>query len=184
MTEIFEANNGVRFDEDGYWVGGAFTGNLADIHEARKEFYRDARDKELGLLRSKKHPDYVALFVDPLPVNGSTPKGRGLNIRHEGKTKYYTRWEEGTDVSRSRDTDVYDEVAEELFAANPEPKPWLDAERGEVWDISISERTPTRVMTVNVSGTSYFVSGGFDVYALDYPRITSGKRLKIEGEDD
>ena len=88
-------------------------------HQAQAE-----RDAELGRWRSVEHPDWV---VYP---ETAWPEPDVVRVLHELSGIHLT-YRRGHPV-RNR---VGSMVAREYFAAHPvpEPKPWEQAERGEVW---------------------------------------------------
>ena len=126
------------------------------------------RDEQLGRWRDHKNLDMVCY-----PVAYDLD---AVLVMYEGDmTRYYaTR----TDWERIRPHYV-SETAGRYFAAHPEPKPWDDAEEGDIW-----------VLTRYGAEEPFFVTGGeftsTDLAVatdLDDPRITDGRRIWPEGEN-
>ena len=126
------------------------------------------RDEALGRWRDPENPDMVCY-----PVAYDLD---AVLVMYEGDmTRYYaTR----TDWERIRPHYV-SETAGRYFAAHPEPKPWDDAEEGDIW-----------VLTRYGAEEPFFVTGGeftsTDLAVatdLDDPRITDGLRIWPEGEN-
>ena len=133
-------------------------------HKAQAE-----RDAALGRWRSVERPDWV---VYPGKPDESLPVGYQECVvvdERDGNRLVYgtliTSWYSGEGK----------EVAREFFAAHPvpEPKPWLDAQPGEVW-----------LLTVNGNDSRIVTRIGFEFrdFHGDYIRclsdsITAGRRI-------
>ncbi len=132
MNETFEASNGVKLDEYGEWVCGNIHSTEEEENAARIEFYQHLRDKELGRWRWPENPDYV---VYKAPAGERVPDARHVTVSNESNGEAAWLFEVGSGgvsggVSWARD------AARAYFAAHPEPKPWDEAEDGEVWALT------------------------------------------------
>ena len=165
----YTASNGVGLtitrDRTVRWRPG-IPANL--VSSALREYFQAERDEELGRWRDHKNLDMVCY-----PVAYDLD---AVLVMYEGDmTRYYaTR----TDWERIRPHYV-SETAGRYFAAHPEPKPWDDAEEGDIW-----------VLTRYGAEEPFFVTGGeftsTDLAVatdLDDPRITDGRRIWPEGEN-
>ena len=166
---LYTASNGVGLtitrDRTVRWRPG-IPANL--VSSALREYFQAERDEELGRWRDHKNLDMVCY-----PVAYDLD---AVLVMYEGDmTRYYaTR----TDWERIRPHYV-SETAGRYFAAHPEPKPWDDAEEGDIW-----------VLTRYGAEEPFFVTGGeftsTDLAVatdLDDPRITDGRRIWPEGEN-
>lgn len=121
--KVFTATNGILFTitEDGAlrWERGYDPRRVTD---ALREYFQRERDTQLGRWRDPKNPDLVCY-----PVAYDLD---AVLVMYEGDmTRYYatrSTWKDVTPYCVS-------EAAGRYFAAHPEPKPWEDAEEGDIW---------------------------------------------------
>ena len=158
----FVASNGVELD----WCGGVIStpGDIWEAnHEARKEFYQHLQDKELGLTREG------SIVVRPLSDDEVLVLDEAV-----GKAETWHR----NQISVFPGVFGHDE-AKRYFAAHSEPKPWHDAEPGEIWVLEFGgdkcayTRTPTLFTKWNLPS----------LLPTD-PGIKSGYRIWPEGDSD
>ncbi|HLS01115.1 MAG TPA: hypothetical protein VK054_03920 [Beutenbergiaceae bacterium] len=152
MTTTFTASNGVRIKAnpsmpwrymDGYCPG-------TDLDTAMAEYYQHRRDVELGRWRDPENPYMVCYPFGPKVVR-VLDETAGL------------RW----DINR-HDEDGYlpttsdvREAAARYFEQHPEPKPWHNAQDGELWVLTIDGgqegalawRTPAHAQFETATGT-------------------------------
>lgn len=123
MTETFTASNGIEvFRGCQFWFVGKAA--LSDKSmDALREYFRDERDKELGLWRSRKDPNFIVV-PDNLKYEVTV-------IDEQSGMKQWVTRGGGDGAERS-----FVVIAEEYFAEHPEKKPWHDAKPGEVWDLT------------------------------------------------
>jgi len=98
-----------------------------DEYEAIAEYARAEADAELGRWRSPTHPDYVVY-----------PSNDGYIRVFSESACYVAVYTEDAARGAHRAT-VFAEVAVEYFDAHKppgDPKPWLDAEEGEIWALT------------------------------------------------
>jgi len=171
----FTASNGWYVDENRLYTELRGLWGLLDRQEALALAEYGAhkaqaeRDAALGRWRSVERPDWV---VYPGKPDESLPVGYQECVvvdERDGNRLVYgtliTSWYSGEGK----------EVAREFFAAHPvpEPKPWLDAQPGEVW-----------VLTVNGDDSRIVTLIGFefrdfhgDYILLRSDSITAGRRI-------
>jgi len=177
MTEErFTASNGLYVENGQVYLPDGTRAN-ADLSSVRAVVLIEygahkaqaQRDAELGRWRSVEHPDWVVYPGKPdesLPVRYQECV---VVDERDGNRLVYgtliTSWYSGEGK----------EVAREFFTAHPvpEPKPWEQAETGEVW-----------VLTVDGDDTRVVTSVGFEFQDFhgDYIRrlsdsITAGRRI-------
>lgn len=184
MSETFTASNGV-----GVWINGDGTlettpAGSEQVH-ALREFFQAERDKELGRWRWPEKPDYVVhpvsdFVVEVLRETPATALATGPCHQH---------------VSRADAKRFEGEVAKNFymaarayFAAHPEPKPWHDAQPGEIWVARIStgptfDETALHVMDYAVEGVVFMDHDQDERYELTDPAITSARRIWPEPAD-
>lgn len=171
MSE-FVASNGIRVrvekafgDLEMIGAGGPhrsweFVVNSAGV-EALREFFLAERDVELGRWRSKEHPECVVLVNCQKQATVVSEK-TGAMSRPFGRGEFPGTYGE------------FANIAAEFFAAHPEPKPWHDAQPGEVWVLTISGETLAH--EVGADGRFKKV-GGILSTPLRFPAITAGRRI-------
>lgn len=94
---------------------------------ALSEFFSHQRDIELGRWRSKQHPT-VVVYPDPLDADNAF-------VLDEDNAE----WGEVSRMARLAPTagdSAFFAAAREFFAAHPEPKPWHNAQPGELWALT------------------------------------------------
>lgn len=140
MTETFTASNGGTVELRGSGRLAITDHNPEQVSEhvrtisrtsyldptqadAIREFFLHERDKELGRWRWPENPDLVVYQRTPeIAAVLHEPSGQILPVR----AGEYPGEETG-----------FSGAANAYFAAHPEPKPWHDAQVGEVWVVKI-----------------------------------------------
>lgn len=123
--DLFIASNGVEIRYDEYGILSVTTDEETSrqsrvaAHTARQEFYRSLEDTRLGRWRDRENPDLVIYQIldDPNMVtvlNETT----GATSNHPRGTPFQS---------------VHALAARRWFAPHPEPKPWDDAQEGDIW---------------------------------------------------
>lgn len=184
MAEFVASNgNTIRRTGAGLFVGG---GSIKDGSQllpsqvmALREFFLAERDAEMGRWRSKEHPEYVAY-----------PHGDGrARVMHEQIGNSYSfDWEGAHRYYHPNDLEIaFQRVAREYFAAHPEPKPWHDAEPGEVWVLKLNtiDAEYAYVRTDGLKVTNENGDGWRNLtpsvvpshLGLTAPAITAGRRI-------
>ena len=162
----FVASNGMRLrvagDGSVRWEPGT---PPTRVTAALREFFLAERDAELGRWRSKWLPLYV-VYPSKGNEDHEAAFGDGLDCvilrETDGAMKGYVAAEDGWPEGRGGGNE-WRVVAREYIAAHPEPKPWHDAQPGEVWVVK-TDSQPEQAMTVHM--------GDFDSNDLRVP-ITS-----------
>ena len=132
---VFKASNGMEVTLWQECVGWEHTRLPYGATVALREFFRHKEDERLGRWRWPENPDYVVYPPDRVP-NG----GGGVWVLCEsdpGSIRYSAPSDKTTDPSE----EGYDRAARAYFDAHPEPKPWEDAEPGDVWVITLTDRS-------------------------------------------
>ena len=133
--------------------------------EALRAFFQAERDEALDRWRDPDNPDMVCY-----PVVGDLD---AVWVVYEGDGSRYhaTR----TDWERIRPHYV-SETARRYFATHldPEPRPWLEAKPGEIWEIGLLELGPSACLVTK--GDFVEISGRFEV-AIGSSLIESGRRI-------
>lgn len=108
--------------------------------DALREFFRAEEDERLGRWRWPDNPEYVVYARDS--VEGS--RGRGFRVMDEASGDTWSYDETGLRDCRGEAW----EAARAYFDAHPEPKPWHDAEEGDIWvlDLAASGESPWHVV--------------------------------------
>ena len=154
----FTASNGVELDEFGDCTMGYET--YGRVHEARKEFYQNLRDKELGQTREG------SIVVRPLNDDEV--------LVLDETTGEYERWYRDQ-ISFFPGVFGHEE-AKRYFAAHSEPKPWHDAEPGEVWVLKVWGEELAYIRTA-----TQFTNWGTPTQSPTDAEIKSGYRIWPEG---
>lgn len=128
--------------------------------QALREFFLAKRDAELGRWRSKEHPEFVVYRV----ANGT------IRVIDEVTSELVTLTA-GIAIGAS----LIHQVAREFFEAHPEPKPWHDAQPGEVWVIEAAD-WGTRACIVD---DDYFMWSG-EGLSVKSEQIAAGRRIYSE----
>jgi hypothetical protein len=129
------------------------------------------RDAELGRWRSVKHPDYfvIADGSDCAVVYDDTTLHNFLVFRQEAGRR-------AEPEARKNDVPVW--VAREYFAAHPvpEPKPWEQAQPGELWYLEdLSKGGAYLVVTEDAFGNEFI--GQSCRFSTKFIGITTGRRI-------
>ena len=139
-----------------------------DITAALREYFQHKRDQELGRWRDPENPD---VFVYPDPV-WDDMNGRCVKVWDERTRENRFEWEKTTE---------YNTTARRYFEAHPEPKPWQNAEPGEVWVLEFTETPRYTSGEAWVADDEEFWQGAIYVRKCD-PEIVAGRRVWPEGE--
>jgi len=172
-SDRFTASNGwyieggrLHYPAGGYFAPADIAGYVALIEYGR-HLERTERDRELGRERVEGYPDYV-VYPDP---------DAGVVVIHE-LDGYRWRYYDAPGFI-ARDSDY---VASAWFAAQETPKPWLDAEPGEVWVLVVDGLEIAGVVIRHQDGA--FVSTDNCDYSVRDGRITAGRRIWPEAGDE
>jgi hypothetical protein len=145
------------------------------IGEALREFYRHKEDERLGRWRWPEDPEYVVYvredYVQVLRESDGASGLLGSWTREDAK--YVTS-----------DGNLMGRAALAYFDAHPEPKPWHDAQPGEVWVFTTAEGEFPAIVErrQGANGPVLTFDSKTTEYFLDSPGITAGRR--IYPEDD
>lgn len=133
-TPTFTASNGLDFEltADGHLLGEALScyGPVSpEGVKALAELFQHERDQELGRWRDPVNRDLVVYRSPEL----DDEFGRTVQVMDETSGEAITYSE-----NRSPDWENKRErkTADRYFAAHPEPKPWEEAEPGEIWELT------------------------------------------------
>lgn len=140
-----------------------------DEYEAIAEFVRNERDEELGRWRSPTHPDLVVYVVYP---------GNPGYVQVFSESTCYTAVYNEDGARGAERATIFAEVAVEYFDAHKpeEPKPWLDAALGEVWELTSRGGATEAWIVEKKDDKNHFFGSGFYM-PLDNSIITAGKRI-------
>jgi len=142
---------------------------------ALREFFQKERDDELGRWRWPENPDYV-VYIAPECADYDVR----ITCETSGDSMVYTRSE---DYGQNRDhpwESLWARAARAYFDAHPEPKPWHDAEVGEVWLLTVDgDEMPAVVCadTVGTFGGVKFATSLRGWFGRDASAITAGSRV-------
>lgn len=165
---------------EGEWWQVQIVGSAETIHndsiEYLREYFLAERDHDLGRWRDPENPDYV-VYEKKADASVGEP---GVRVVHEV-------------TGRSRDVDRrvienlgsstrFDEVAYNYFAAHPKPKPWHDANPGEVWVLTYGGEETAHVWTDRWAGPGHAFVSDRAIVESDDPDITAGRRIWPESE--
>ena len=168
MTQ-FVASNGFHVHlpdgDDAFGVNGMFMNEKE--RQALREFFQHERDIELGRWRSKEHPSYVVYPQDEenygvLVVDEISGVGDYVSVNM---------------AAGSGEARMHVKVAREFFAAHPEPKPWHNAQPGEVWALTVSGKESAWAFADDVSVWAEASTGRTLAAAPKSPAITAGRRI-------
>ena len=138
MTTKFTASNGVEIEttENGeIFVKGDYGYSQAGPAgtKALREFFQHERDQELGRWRDPVNPDLV---VYRRPEEDDCD-GRAVAVLDASTGVAFTYWEKyGLDGQGVTIYEKGQEAAGRYFAAHPVPRPWDEAEPGEIWELT------------------------------------------------
>lgn len=131
----FTASNGTKvwINRKGVVCAEDFQDSDKVWTQAIREFFLHERDKELGRWRWPEDPNIV---VYPRDV------GRWVEVIHEvyANRGVYSRGDFNSVP------EWVEEAAEAYFLAHPVPKPWHDAQPGEVWLLTVGDADPVAWM--------------------------------------
>ena len=130
--------------------------------EALRAFFQAERDIELGRWRDTENPDMVAYRMP----EEDDEDGRCVRVLDENTGDNHWEWER---IATSGPGLRY-------FATHPEPepRPWLEAKPGEIWEIGLLELGPSACLVTK--GDFVEISGRFEV-AIGSSLIESGRRI-------
>lgn len=171
MTKVFRASNGVVVERAGVkaqelWlsVGGAVSRvQLWECEkEALREFFLHERDQELGRWRWPENPEYVAYDLGV----------RVVRIAHEptGNSWDLDEFSLPNHIVGGRQS--WHRTAQAYFAAHPLPKPWHDAQHGEVWALTVDGKEDA----FKLHGDLFRTGNLHDIVQTDR-HITAGRRI-------
>lgn len=183
---IFKASNGIVVRVDGFKVFTGRDGLIATacmdfqihsaIDEAFSEWYQHRRDEELGRWRDPDRPNEVVYLEEDgcITVLDEVDGGRSW-------------WTRGDALDASHSSYFGFESARAYYAAHPEPepRPWEEAQTGEVWLLTTDG--VDEPWTVLHAGYLLFWSptkAGPRNMGLPDPRITAGRRIWPEAGDE
>lgn len=160
MDYPFEASNGVQFNRFGMCTD--FVSSVERIHEARIEFYRALEDERLGRWRPYGRKD---VWVIP-----SSEDADRVLVFSEKLCAWHSH-------SRGSVFGWGSKLALEYFAAHPEPKPWYDAEPGEIWVLTYGGQPTAHVFSDRWAGAGFVFISDRAIVQPDDPDITDGTRI-------
>ena len=201
MSE-FTASNGkgfsrsydghVRYDGEGDMQGRRMM-LTSTTEQGLTEFFQHERDEELGRWRTPDVPDHV---VYPVEEPHQSAHSRMVNVLNERTGRLIERSEtHAKTISEALDKHPgATQAARAWFEAHPkpEPKPWLEAKPGEVWEITTTDwpNMPTRYaaiksVTVVDERTMLYPMNSLmkPKLGLKAPIIIAGRRLFPEADD-
>lgn len=177
----FTASNGIEITPKGDRLALRITlamgGTLDQLFPARevtalREYFQHERDQELGRWRDTENPNMV--------VYPDTDLDEMILVLNEttGQGGYWTR---GSGSAPLEDDDrEWKRAAYRYFAAHPEPKPWENAEPGEVWALTVAGQD--QLYRCGQNGL-YGLADGQPLRALTGMFVTGGRRIWPEQED-
>lgn len=135
-TKTFTASNGVEIETTVHGclctvgcIGYAWAG--FEGVEALREYFQHERDRELGRWRDPDNPDFV-VYRRP---KRDDELGRAVWVLDETTATGYTYWEHSTPAWPGKYAQMW-KAAERYYEAHPEPRPWDEAEPGEIWELT------------------------------------------------
>ena len=130
------------------------------------------RDAELGRWRSEERPDVVSYPRNPF----EGAEHAVLVDETTGVTVAIRRTPDG--IVFADGVGLWRKVAAEYFAAQPvpEPKPWQDAQPGELWSLMTRDGDGV-YLAIRADGHGFEFVGLKDRFSLDYAGITAGRRI-------
>lgn len=137
FTPTFTASNGLELEHtaDGHICGDVLNcyGPLSpEGVEAFREFFQRERDLELGRWRDPVNRDLV-VYRRP---EEDDEDGRAVRVLDDSTGFAFTYWEKyGLDGQGATRYEKGQEAASRYFEAHPAPKPWEEAESGEIWEL-------------------------------------------------
>lgn len=138
-TPTFTASNGLDFEltADGHLLGEALScyGPVSpEGVKALAELFQHERDQELNRWRDPDNPDFV-VYRRP---KCDDELGRAVWVLDETTATGYTYWENSTPAWPGKYAQMW-KAAERYYEAHPEPRPWDEAEPGEIWELTEPE---------------------------------------------
>lgn len=174
----FTASNGVtviehpeyisaRSERGDLFIGGNLLGHaLKQYVDHKLATARAEEDERLGRWRWPENPDYVV--YETRNVNGDHKVIR----ESDGHGTLWGRDMEPAPLS----SNCLEAAACAYFDAHPEPKPWYDAQPGEVWVITTSNVGEERAVQVTPQRTFQY-NDAIDDFPLTYEAIQSARRI-------
>lgn len=144
----------------------------SEVDAALAEWYQHRRDQELGRKRWPENPDYVVYLQEGSP--------RVFNVFDE-KTSYTYTYEETTAfLGTNKDMFVLAGQAAKWFSQTfPKPKPWQNAQDGEVWELFVERYEPGEYWLAR--NGEFMRKASSSSVSVDSPAITGGRRVWPEG---
>lgn len=176
MSE-FTASNGIgvgRSQWGGVYINDRVAATLNE-EQALREFFLHERDDELGRWRWPENSDYV-VYIAPECADYDVR----ITCETSGDSMVYTRSE---DDGHNRDhpwESLWARAARAYFDAHPEPKPWHNAQYGEVWELDTVGTSSWVVLEAGDSDEPRPVFRdirSMDTMSLDSASITGGRLL-------
>ncbi len=175
MADTFTASNGFTVDRDPKGEirvnGFSFIADGAEL--ALREFFRAEEDARIGRWRWAKRPEYVvypsALYATPSDVDlvqvVNESNGQSHRARRDDQERLFG---------------FFSEAGAAYFDAHPEPKPWHEAQVGDVWVLTVDgEERAVRALSDASIGARFFPiedDNGM-TYGRRAPAITAGRRI-------
>ena len=178
MTEKFTASNGWAVVEELRCLKIAHPNHYLrvidlDVTAALREYFQHERDQELGRWRDPENPNMVVYQVlDNTNLARVTDEITGI-------ADIWMR--EALTAPLSEKASRWQETARRYFEAHPEPKPWENAEPGEVWLLTINGRPEEP--TLRVGGRDFDFATKYGGIHGGSESITAGRRIWPEQED-
>lgn len=184
MSKKFTASNGVEvwLNRAGVVCAEVLKGDDRVWTEAVREFFLHERDQELGRWRDPQEPDWVAYA-------GAEGAEEGLIVAREstGESHRYFRADDDLEKQEHSWESPFARTARRFYRSHPVPKPWHDAEPGEVWELtyrSPSQReVANRVMTCVDDGGNISFFNQYRLHTVHYTGIESARRIWPEVSD-
>lgn len=145
MTEPFKASNGIEITLETDGGGDVYLVGRRDRHDgshfdsyanagpegivALREFLQHESDEEIGRWRWSENPEWVAIEGE------RQDHGRTVVLVNERTLERY--WLNDRVMDAAPDASIDKRAARAYFDARPERKPWMEAQLGDVWVISV-----------------------------------------------
>lgn len=171
----FTASNGVilgHSPEGHILLPKSVMGLGEDTQQALREFFQAEADERLGRWRDPEDPVFVV-------YSGVAWNGMYAPIRVVAETNGASWLLDREDHEPNVHESVL-AVARRYFDAHPEPRPWHDAQPGEVWELTVDDEQPAAFYpskSLDRHFTPVMPSTGMTAVPFDWPLITAGRRI-------